>query len=435
MTTRDIDTHEPQLFIRPVGGFNPGAGRLLRDRLMSFELEDNFKLVDVARLEFDNTDGALFSKESMALGLKMEVSFGYVGNQAPGRILTCKKIRGLSGHRRRAGGIRPVRESLGGMGKVYMECWADLHKLHRLFADDGGGAESASPRVFENVTLTDIVRELAARHGYVGTSAIIAPLEHEVMFPRYTIPIDKTDGQWLREEANRNGYVFAIDEDGFKFHPRDYNQNDQVSLRFFSGDPDVMAYVVDGDLTFGSPRRVSARGVDAINVRAVVETHGPIDEGAQFNDGPAEGSSESREVGTPTQSVGSFQIVGAGRRARSEFDVLSVSRPSERARNAAVRRLEAQAEKKWKLQLDLVGNPRVRARQWLLCEGFGDMIDGLWFTRKVIHFYKAGNVYTTKIAEATRKKPGQSATRVHNTTAGVPGTQQPGSFQQVGVDD
>ena len=61
------------------------------------------------------------------------------------------------------------------------------------------------------------------------------------------------------------------------------------------------------------------------------------------------------------------------------------------------------------------------------------MIDGDWFTRKVIHRYEAGNVYTTEIAEATRKGPARRGNvRVHNIRTGTTDPDSFGTIQIVG---
>jgi len=412
MTVLGLDTLQPQLILKPLRGFLPEAGRILRDRLLNFEYESVLKIVDVARFELDNTDGKLLSLESMALGVGLEVAWGYVGALTQPRTVTVKKVKGMAGERRTGGGRRAVRESIGATGKIFLECWAKTHLLNRLLADDG--TQERGPRVFMNMKISEIVTEMARNYGFAGDRAAIEPPSNDPVKPYVVIPTDETDAMFLMRQARHLGYVFAIEEALFRFHSREFGKT-PIKLCYAGGDPDVMNLEVEGDLTLGAPRRVSARGIDPMRYGVANFTTDPIDEGP-MNQQPGASSSEAREAGVvqrPASDLGMGQYVFDN--VRSELDVMAISRPSERAMNAALRRLKAQADKKWKLKLELVGNPKVFARQWIDLDGAGALADGEWYCRKVTHKYTAGNVFTTTVDEATRKKPGdRGRTRVVN---------------------
>lgn len=431
MSVRDYNTREPQLVIRPMSGFDPAGARELRDRLLSFEYESTTKPIDVARLELDNTDGKLLSRESIVLGIGLEVQWGYVGSLCAPRLVTCKKIKGLAGERRSAGGMRPTRESLGGSGKVFLECEARSHQMNRMLAADGSAPERQSGRMFFNMTITDIVREIARVYGFEDDKILIEEPPHNPVRDFISIPADETDAQFVVRQANHFGFLFSADDFAFRFHSRDFATG-TTQFTYFMGDPDVMNYEIDGDLTLGAPRRVSARGVNPRTGQIVTFTTDPLDEGP-MNAPEAANETREREVGVPSQTLGGMgQYVFGG--VRSELDVLTVSNASERAIDAAVRRQKAHADRKWKLKLELVGNPTVFSKQKVSLDGFGYLINGAWFLRKVTHKYTASNVYTTTIDEATRKSPGAGNEVIHNPnaeSADIPG--QVGQGQMVGT--
>lgn len=403
MSVAGLNTREPRLELRALRGFPAHIAAEIRDRLLRFEFVSKIKGGDFATMELDNGDGALMTLESLALGVEFEVSWGYADSMTAPRRLTAKKIGGLSGHTRRGGGTRPVRESLGGSGKVTLELWTQVEKYHRLRAVDEGGARA---RHFSGQRLSAIIADFAEAGGYVGHSVHIEPPPNDPVISELVVPASMTDAQWLFMQANHLGYVFAVDEDGFHFHSRDFEATSEVKLRYFvGGDPDVISYFFEGDLTFGAPRRTAARGIDPLRNQRVEFTAGPLDEGplddsAAQNQTPA----DAVEVGSPFRPVGGHGS-GVVIPERSRIDVFPVSQAGLRAQNAALRRLKDQAEK-WKLKCDLQGNPRVRARRWIDFEGAGPLGDGQWYVRKATHTYTAGGVYTTKIDEATRKAPG-----------------------------
>ena len=403
MSVRGKSLLTPQLILEPVTGFLVDDDRTLRARLLRFEHESTTKAIDTVRIELDNGDGKLLSLESIALGIQLRASWGYVGYMTPPMTVTAKRVQGMSGHKQYGGGRRPVRESLGGDGKVYIECQAATERLHRMSPDDGTGSTPPGPRWFENMTLSDIVRAMARHYGYRDEQMLLEPPRHDPVRSHTVVPSDETDAQFLQRQARLLGYVFSAAEGLFRFHSRTFSIN-PIRLAFFSGDPDVRSYKIDGDLRFGAPRRVSARGVNAYMASVVSHTADAPSDGGSTDTTPS--AAETTEVGTRNAPAGAFGLISyEADNVCGEYDVFTVPRASERAVNAAVKRLRNLADRKWKLTVELVGNPILFAKEWFDFSGAGTLVDGLWYARKVLHKYEGGNVYTTVVEEATRSKP------------------------------
>lgn len=430
---------EPTLDIVPARGFREQVIKNFRDRVISFQLEDDFrKPLDKCTLVLNNNDGALMDINSLALGVTFSISFGYFGGLAPPRLMQCRKMKGAF----RIGGLGPesAPNTTAG-GTVQLELLSQVWNMNMFravsqtsratqpssisteetvteFTDDALGFTESRRLLFVRKTIPDIVRILAREQGFDGPSLLVQDLDNEPVYDDYVIPSDFSDAEWIADKAKERGWTFAIDDDGFHFHTPNFEPAniEPVELGWFNGDPDVLRWDIDGDLNV--PQNVAVRGSDRRSEIIL---------------GIGQGT---RSVGSKSDAEGGFNrntlVIndkGPGGKRLSPDLLLSTSDPT-RKQIARVERVLSRAENKWKLKMTVVGNPRLKARRTLNLKNFGPLVDGKWFIRKAIHKYAANQVYLTEI-EARRRGPGSPvkyAIGVTHGVLGVGGSQERGSF-------
>ncbi len=371
MTLLGIDTREPRVTIRPLG-FSGFVGIDLMRRLVSFKYEEAIRETDKAELIFDNQDGVMAEPERIALGIAMEVGYGYPGLTARPRILTVRKMKGTL--TRSAGGV-PV--ASGGKVTITYEAHGRVTDLHKILRDE--------TRTFRSVKISDIVREVADRNGFRGPAAKID--DTPGILERVAMREDETEAQFLRRLAREAGpFDFRFTSFGFEFTSERIAEPTEV-LRFFDG-PDVIGVEIEGNFVLPRPGTVRSKGFDPKIGEVVTSTA----ETAPLGTWRAVGSAES----SPVLSVEHARLRTA--------ELIPVSKAKRKALNKAVRRLENTVNRQWKIKLTVVGNPRIRPRRTLQLENFGSLIDGPWFVREAKHSITASGGYTTEIL-ASRKGP------------------------------
>lgn len=438
MTVADLRHWEPTLDIVPARGFRDQVIPNFRDRVVSFQLEDDFrKPLDKCTLVLNNNDGALMDVNSLALGITFSISFGYFGGLAPPRLMQCRKMKGAF----RIGGLGPEsapNTTAGGTVTLELlsQVWnmnmfravssasqgeqsdIDVEQTVTEFSDGDLGFTEKRQLLFVNKSVSDIIRILAQNQGFNGPSLLVQDLENEPVYDDYVIPADFSDAEWISDKANERGWVFAIDDDGFHFHNPNFEPSniEPVRLGWFNGDPDVLHWSIDGDLNI--PQNVQVRGSERRTEFIIGVSQGTRRVG-----------SESAENGFNRNTL-VINDKGPGGKRLSPDLLLATSDPS-RKQVARIERILSRAENRWKLKMTLVGNPRLKARRTVDLHNFGPLVDGKWFIRKAIHKYAANQVYLTEI-EARRKGPGGAglikyAIGVTHGTLGVGGGQQRGS--------
>jgi hypothetical protein len=110
----------------------------LAGRIIAFTYEDAEKKADQVSLQLDNFDLALFERAELVGGATLEVSWGYPGNMAPPRRVVVKKLKGFQ--------------------TLTIEGQATSVLMNR----------EAKTRSWANKSRADVVREIAAEHGYEG---------------------------------------------------------------------------------------------------------------------------------------------------------------------------------------------------------------------------------------------------------------------------
>jgi len=385
------------LDIRVARGVRPDVIPNLRDRLIEFELEDHAHLVDKATMSLDNGDGRLFTPSSIAFGIAFSISFGYVGALSPPRIYQVRKMSGAM----RLGGVgAQTGPNTAAGGIVSLDMRSKLWDMNIFRGASGRGRQDRQLR-FENVTVPDVVRALARRNGYVGTSQLIQnDMTNEPIHEDIVIPANASDAEWIREMARERGWVFDVDQDGLRFHSPDFRDAyDTEELAWFAGDPDIIKWDIDGDMNV--PQAVDISGA---SLREETRT-GRFSQTGGAERAEAQSDSENGAPGAASDSLRSIASFTSSRTQRtvSSENIFNVPDPTTQ-RAARAERAINDATKRWKMSFELVGNPRVRARRKVILRNFGPLIDGEWYVKSAKHTYKANSVYRTFV-EARRRGP------------------------------
>lgn len=406
MSIANLRYWEPQLDLSVHRGFPSQVIPGLRDRVISYELEDDHRLIDKASLVLDNSDGKLLDLDSMALGLVMKASLGYPGAMSTPRLMECRKITGSM----RIGGLGAMSgDNTAAGGAVNLELRSQVWGMNIFRSASKQDGDPDRQLTFTNATIPEIVRALACRRGFAGTSLLVSDLDDEPRHATYTIPTKMSDAEWVQDQAKRRRWTFAIDGAGFHFHPPGVLKTGEEmfeDLSWFAGEPDVIEWDIDGDLNV--PQHVLVKGTDkelAVGAAQGEALQGGSSPGVENTSGEttvsAVRSTAPLSMELQRRSKGRDELLGLDA-------LLSVPNPNRRQREA-IERLANRALNRWTLKLTLVGNPRVHARMGLNLRNFGPLVDGKWWVKKSVHSYKAGQVYITEV-EAKRKAPKSSPT-------------------------
>jgi hypothetical protein len=143
---------------------------------------------DQVSLQLDNFDLALFERAELVGGAVLEVSWGYPGNMAPPRRVVVKKLKGFQ--------------------TLTVEGQATSVLMNR----------EAKTRSWANKSRADVVREIAAEHGYEGefldvedTGEVLDTISQSA----------ETDARFLRRLAAREEFEYFVDDTGFHWRSRD----------------------------------------------------------------------------------------------------------------------------------------------------------------------------------------------------------------------
>ena len=401
MSITGLNYWNPVLQVDVLRGFPAQLLPILRDRITSFELEDDARLNDKVSMVLNNADGLLLDVQALALGAVFNLSFGYPGAMTTPRLMHCKKIAGGAriGSGARSAATNP-HTAAGGI--VAMELRSEIWGMDLFRAQRTVGGGPTRQLTFEKMTIPEMVQQIARQYGYDGAGLLVAGLDGEPVHETYTIPAKMSDAEWVQDQAKRRRWVFSIDADGFHFHPPHARASDPQGveeLSWFNGDPDVIDWSVSADL-----RVPQAAEIVGLNDEANVT----IQKGAELQEDVS--STEpfgQSEPGVPAVMSSSAPLVvqRPGQRKLIAVDrLLSTPNPTRRQ----IEKAEAMIQRsinRWTLELNLVGNPRAHARKPVNLTNFGPYVDGAWWVKKAVHTIRPGSVYRTRL-ECARKSPG-----------------------------
>lgn len=327
-------------------------------RVLSLEYEDDEKKADKLSLTIDNFDLANFDDPIWAKGNTVFATWGYPGVMAPERECVIEKVTGFQ--------------------TLAVTAYAKSMLMNRV----------TRTRVFENTTRAQVVRTIAAEHGWGTTAQRIDDTEE--VFTTIT-QSRMTDAQFLRHLAHQEGCEFFVDFDGLHWHPR---RLDQAPIRVWTfyvdpGRGDILGEPqLESDVT-AKPGRVRVRGRDPRRRQDVTG------EASDSTDRRQTRTAATLEVIDPEAGSSSIRrLVGS-----SETRGTSAQSDAQATTEARARRRRA-AQSAIKMSIPLIGDPTLVGKSIVELRGFGRRLSGRWYVRTVKHKVEPGG-YTMEAKVST----------------------------------
>lgn len=343
----------PVVIVTVIPEGSPAVRLELSDKITAFSYEDCETKADKLTLRVDNWDLENFDDPIWRKGNIVEVSWGYPGNMAPTRRCVIEKVTGF------------LELSIDALGLEVV-----LNREHRV-------------RTFEGVSRSEVARRIARDWGYSDPSVVHI---EDTRIAREVIAQGKqTDAEFLRRLAQKEGFQWWIDFDGFHFHKRNLHQQPLRTIEWLPTDRggEVISMNVENDLA-GKPGTVRVRGRDPLARRTLdmvasheTETSRPVL--AKVQEAP----------GTDGKRVPGF--IGTG-----QSHITTTAESSDAAAKAvAAAKFETAQQVAVKINVEMLGDPQLLAKSVIELRGAGKRLSQRYYLRTVKHVIGAG--YTCRV--------------------------------------
>ena len=342
---------EPVVFVTAIPEGSPSHRVDLSEKVLSFVYEDAERKADKLVLTVDNWDLKNFDDPVWKKGTLLEVSWGYPGDMAPARRVVIQKVTGAQ-----------VLNVEGHATSVLM------NKIARC-------------TTFEHVRRSDVVRQIAQANGYGPTRQNIEDTIH--VLPVIT-QARMTDAQLVRRLADREGFEFYVDFDGFHFHKRRLGQRPTHVLRWFTPPEvgEILSFNIDNDVT-AKPGAVSVRGRDPLQKKDIHE---------RGSNAKTQRDSLAPVIEIVDPETGTTRLE---RRNISE-DVRPTSEPSSTtAKREADARYRQTQHLTVELSASVIGDPGLLAKTVIELQGISQRLSGKYYVKEAKHKIDAG--YTVEL--------------------------------------
>lgn len=332
-----------------------GEFRVVTDSVQSFRYTDKERQADVLKLTVDNSDLTQFDDPVWRKGGKLRVQWGYPGGMSPERTVVITSVKGFR--------------------QLSIEANALSVVMNRI----------VKCRVFENKTISDVVRDIASENGFGSDLQIIDEIsEVQEVITQARL----TDAQFLRRWASRVGFEFWVDFDGLHFHER---RMGEVPVRIITyhedpGQGDIIGEpTIENDLT-ARPGRVRVRGRDPM-------TREDIDQTAD-NDSDGDRPTAAPIIEIIDPDTGNTTTVE--QTLASEDTVPTADATPAAARRRARGRFRRTQQVAVKMSLPIVGDPLLLAKTVVEIRGMGQRLSIRYYTKEVDHNLSTGG-YSCKL--------------------------------------
>ena len=270
----------------------------------------------------------------------------------------------------------------------------------------------AKTRSWENVTRSEVARQIAEEHGYEGQFIDIDDTEETLDVVNQTA---ETDARFMRRLAAREELEFYVDDGGFHFHERRQNAAPTHVFTWYAdpGRGDVISINVESDLVRRAGR-VSVRGRDPLQ-RTTVE--------ASTTSASADRStiSEVIEVVDPETGATSLET----RNATASVQPTSVTNAARAQRESQARFRRAERET-MKLSLQVVGDPTLHAKSIVEVRGISGLLSGKYYVNDVKHVISSsGYVCELKLTRDGTGRRARTVAQSQRSQGGSRNTSQP----------
>ena len=347
----------PQILVQLIGPGNAEPVRFDADverRFLSLSYEDTEKGSDKCTLVLNNYDLRFPDDASFDRGNRLVVSWGYVGNMSPQRIVTITD-------------------------------WIPSAKEFKVEAKDDSAVMNKVTRdvIYRGVRRwSDVAKQIAERYGYgpdvqdIEESAVTAD---DIVQPNYT------DGAMLQQMANRLGWVWFIDPSGFHFHPRRFGQQSRKTLRYFlpssaGEESDMFDFPSFEKAPAAQPGKVTLQGVDPTTKEPFSVS---ADNASTVGRG---GLADQLEVVDPRTLQTSLR-----ERQGTEATAATSATSRDEAQREADQLYKNAQSNPVKGTVTVRGDPRTTAKSVVTFEGISQRLSGPYYLNSVTHQVKTGD--------------------------------------------
>jgi phage protein D len=332
---------DPVVFVTVIPEGSPSRRVDLSEQVLSFVYEDAERKADKLVLTVDNWDLKNFDDPVWKKGNLLEVSWGYPGDMSPTRRVVIQKVTGAQ-----------VLSVEGHATSVLM------NKIARC-------------TTFEHVRRSDVVRQIAQANGYGPTRQDIEDTVH--VLPVIT-QARMTDAQLVRRLADREGFEFYVDFDGFHFHKRRLGQRPTHVLRWFTP-PEVgelLSFHIENDVT-AKPGAVDVRGRDPLAKKDIHE---------RGSNAKTQRDSLAPVIEIVDPETGATRLE---RRNVSEAVHPTAESSSPTAKREADARYRETQHLTVKLSATVIGDPSLLAKTVLEIQGISRRLSGKYYVSEATH--------------------------------------------------
>lgn len=341
------------------------------------------KKADKCSLTFLNDQLIYPDDPTFDCGAELAVSWGYPGNMSPLRNVIVQKYT-------------------PGYPDFKVECAGKGILLHKI----------KDAKSWDHVKRSDVARELAEKWGYGPELQDIDDTEE--VYDHITKSM-MTDAAFLTKmaakEAKRgNGFIFAVDQTGFYFRREKLGAPPLRTYRFVPRNTDAGTIksfpTFDAVSAQNKPGKVTATGVDLVNGKKVTGTaSNETDPGratlgshvivfakvGTYDTKDTGGSSNKNFTDDPRVSSGSDS-----ENAAAETTQATGARTDTEAKKDATASFSKSTGTASKCTLDILGDPRLFAKDVIRIEGIGKRLSGNYYVSEAQHDLKPGD-FTLKM--------------------------------------
>lgn len=324
----------------------------LSNRVLSFVFEDAERKADKLRLTVDNWDLSNFDDPIWKKGNLLEVAWGYPGHMAPARQCVIQKVTGFQ--------------------TLTVEALSKAILMHKV----------AKCRVFENKKRSDVATQLAQENGYSGAAVDIEDSGETLTA---ITQARQTDAQFMKRLAEKEGFEFYIDFDGFHFHQRRLGQRPVRELHWYTAPEvgEVISINIENDVT-AKAGAVTLRGRDPL-------TRKDINAKGSNSETQRESLASTIEVVDPETGTTHLE-----KRNASE-DVRPVAHASgQGAKREADSRFRRAQHTTVELSATVLGDPSLLAKTVVQISGIGQRLSGKYYVKEARHKID-GSGYTVEL--------------------------------------
>lgn len=332
-------------------GQGPSDAEDITDRVLSLTYTDELQRADEVRVTLDNEGFWAWDSGITRRGNTLSLTWGW-----PDQSTTTEML---------------VVASSGGAETV------EVTGVHPIMALN----DEVKSRVFENVSISDVVTKVLEERGFSGRLFI----EDSRMIHRHLTQAGQTDAQFVRSLARRLSYDFYTGADGLYFRGKDKARSEApVREYIYFTDPaggEVLDLRVESRMTDRPKGKVTMRGID-------VETKKPFTVTATAETvKPAALAPVLEVVDRQTGITSTRQL------AVAEETLPTTARTQAEAQRRADGRFRRLSEWQHELNITVIGDARLAAGKTIRVSGIGQVHSGVWLIHQARHVVGPGDYY------------------------------------------